>query len=137
MGREAVCVLIRGDEGTVLSVSRCFDRHDLGLPGGGVEAVDGDLAQDRPATLARAAARELREECGVEVDPAALEPVFDSQVGATRVTTFAPRSAIDRATVKLGFRLEGRVAWATVDAVCAGSYGEYNRALFAALSSPR
>lgn len=133
MSREAVCVLIRGPAETVLAVSRWFDPEDLGLPGGGVEAIDGDLVTDREGTLRRAAARELREECDVRLEPESLQPVFEGYVGTTRVTTFAPGGEIDLAQVALGLRPEGRVCWSSITSVCEGTYGAYNRALISAV----
>lgn len=128
-------MLVRDREGAVLAVSRPYDPDDLGLPGGSVDPDDGDLSRDREATLRQAAARELWEECALRVDASSLVAVFEGHVGATRVTTFSPRGDVDLRAVALGARDEGRVCWATVDAVCAGTYGAYNRALFTALTA--
>ena len=132
---EAVCALIRGPGEAVLAVSRPLNWNDLGLPGGSVEAGDGDLSLDRDAALRNAAARELREECGLQIDHHALHPVFVRNVGERRVTTFAPRGAVDLSTVRLGVGEEGRVCWSTPREVCAGTYGAYNLALFEALEA--
>ena len=130
--REAVCVLVRDGQGSILSISRPWDRNDIGLIGGGVEPVDGDLQADRAGTLQRAAARELWEEAGVTLSPAALAPVFEAQRGQTRVTTFVPTAPVEG--VVLGQNEEGWVRWATAEEVCAGRFGAYNRALLAALA---
>ena len=137
MPSEAVCTLIHGPGDAVLAVSRPLNWSDLGLPGGSVEAVDGDLSLDRDAALRNAAARELREECGLRIDPRALHPVFEHKVGERRVTTFAPRGPVDLSALRLGVGAEGRVCWSTPQALCAGTYGAYNLALFEALGTDR
>lgn len=58
-----VRVIVRDDEGRLLVVRHRYGRDVLHLPGGGVK---------RGESLAHAAARELGEEGGVEVDPSAL-----------------------------------------------------------------
>ena len=129
----AVCVLVRDSEGRVLSISRPHNPDDVGLIGGGVEPEDGDPVADRAGTLRRAAARELREEAGIQVDLEQLRPVF-AAMGRTRwAVTFVVDGPVGAPV--LGLNEEGIVSWASAAAVCAGSFGDYNRALFAALAS--
>lgn len=132
--REAVCVLLQNAEGEILSISRPHDRDDVGLIGGSIEPMDGDLARDPDATRRRAAARELWEEAGLRLSPEHLIPVFVAAVGRTRVTTFVPAAPITAAPV-LGQNIEGWVRWATAAEICAGRYGAYNQDLLAALAS--
>jgi len=103
----------------------------MGLIGGGVEPEDGDAEADRDGTLRCAAARELREEAGIAVDPARLVPIFEG-MGRTRwAVTFRVEGALPAPV--LGDNEEGEVRWVSPAEVCAGSFADYNRALFAAL----
>lgn len=80
---RAACVVVRRD-GRVLCIAR-DDGLGLGLPGGGVEAGE------RPD---EAAARELREETGLEVAAADLELLYDGPSDdGLRVQTFLARAA--------------------------------------------
>ena len=127
----AVCVLLRDPAGRVLSISRPNNPDDVGLIGGGVEPEDGDPSSDRDGTLRRAAARELREEAGITVDPAQLRAVFAAQARTRWAVAFVVDGPVGDPV--LGENEEGLVRWATVEDVCAGSFGAYNRALFEAL----
>jgi 8-oxo-dGTP pyrophosphatase MutT (NUDIX family) len=80
---RAACVVVRRND-QVLCIAR-EDGLGLGLPGGGVEAGE------RPD---EAAARELREETGLEVVAADLELLYDGPSDdGLRVQTFLARTA--------------------------------------------
>lgn len=117
----AACVLILRD-GLVLSVSRKGDPNDCGLPGGKVEPLE---------ELAAAAARELREETGISVDPAVLVPVYDAVDSAGyRTHTFS--AEWDQCSGTIGSSEEGRVRWVKPGVLLDGSFSAYNSSMLAA-----
>ncbi len=98
---SAVAILLGRDEAGEL-VTLVGTRHPrsrflggyVAFPGGAHEAQDGDLARDADAALRRTAARELREETGIEVEP-------DTFLDAGRRATppFVPRGFDSRMLV--------------------------------------
>lgn len=120
--KRAACVLIRRG-GRVLAVSRKDDPTDMGTPGGKVDPDDGP--QGELMTLARAAARELREETGLSIDPDRLRFVYEAQEddGFT-TTTFEAAWSDVRGPIRTVE--SGRVRWIDPDELCAGSFARYN-----------
>lgn len=121
MKTEAACVLLRRRDGLILGVSRRDDSTDWGLPGGKREGAE---------SLAETAARELREETGVVVDPAALVHVFTADADGTVATTFTAGAW----TGEPAARGEGAVTWVTWDDLIQGRFGRYHEALRAAVA---
>lgn len=116
----AACVLILRD-GLVLAVSRKNDPNDMGLPGGKAEPLE---------ELNVAAARELREETGVSVDPAVLVPVYDAvDSGGYHTHTFS--AEWDQCSGTIGSSEEGRVKWIKPSVLLDGSFSAYNAEMLA------
>lgn len=111
----AATVLVLGKGGKVLAVSRRDDPTAFGLPGGKV-----DPGED----LATAAARELKEETGL--DAVDLHPVFTHQEDDGFTTT----TFVGHVTGEIGTREEGVVKWVDREVLFNGPFGTYNRALF-------
>lgn len=119
---NAACVIVERD-GAVLGVSRKGMPGAFGLPGGKVEPGEDPAA---------AAARELREETGLVVDPASLAEVYratEPGTGAVVVTFQAP----DPGGTPVAGPGEGAVAWVGWPALVTGPFGAYNAAARAAL----
>ena len=102
-------------DGLILGVSRRDDHNDFGLPGGKVE--EGETAE-------QGMRRELKEETDLDV-LSAVELTFRFPGRYANVTAF-------KVEVKgtFGASEEGIVKWCTRDELRAGTFGEYNRALF-------
>lgn len=111
---RSACVLVWRQDGKVLGVARKDDPAAFTLPGGKLEKGE---------TFAQAAARELREETGL--DATSLSPVLvalcDGHVCATYEAEVGPEA---------GPREAPEVRWCSPAELVAGPFGEYNRALF-------
>ena len=69
MMRPATCVLLptRWDTEHILAISRRNDTTQWGIPGGKVDPGESNI---------HAAMREIKEECGLVLDPRYLEPIY-------------------------------------------------------------
>lgn len=113
---DAALVVIPGQDGLVLGVSRPDDPEDFGLPGGSVEPGEAPDA---------AAIREVLEETGLGVT--ALKKLEQVSYRGRVVHCFL-------ATAYSGEPRrsdEGAVAWVTWDVLERGRYGDYNQRLHA------
>ena len=115
------CVLVMGEGGKILAVSRKDDKEDFGLPGGKVEPGE---------TPIEAACRELLEETGYQVvDPRYSHIIYHAETdGKLAVTYEIPLGALKQTKTP---KETGVVAWVTPDVLAEGkTFGEYNRGLF-------
>ena len=122
---EAVCALIKKD-GKFLAVSRKNDPSDFGLPGGKVDPGE---------TCEEALRREIMEETGIMVG--GIFPVFEEVCGPGKdgksylVTTYKVYGFNQVRTPEES----GVVAWVDKDVLLTGSFGDYNKKLFATLQA--
>jgi len=131
---HAVCLLVRDDAGRILTISRPHERTDVGLIGGGVEPED--VGPDEETTLKNAIIREAREEAGLSLSAEHLRAVFIAKARTRIAVTFV--CDVDPGAPTLGVNEEGFVSWSPQDALLAGSFGDYNHALFSAVrDTPR
>jgi 8-oxo-dGTP pyrophosphatase MutT (NUDIX family) len=115
---QAAVVLVWRPDGTILGVSRPDDPTAFTLPGGHV-----DEGEDPAA----AAARELREETGVELSE--LVQVFQGVSDGTLCTAFEGKAVpLEEFAPRDGEK--GIVKWCTPRELLDGPFGEYNRLLF-------
>jgi 8-oxo-dGTP pyrophosphatase MutT (NUDIX family) len=111
----AALVLLRR-RGHILCVGK-WDSEDWGLPGGKLEPGE---------TPSQAAARELREETGLRVNPSELKHVYTGFYKTYVVATF---EAPEHVPGKPEESEEGPVCWGDWKLITRGRYAEYNRAL--------
>lgn len=110
----AACVVVRNEDGRMLVLHR--QGGGVGLPGGTVEPGEAPRA---------AAARELLEECGVQVAEADLTLIYDGTTDSgRRVQTFLARSFSGAVRASQ----EGEAAWEDPALLvgAAGAYASYN-----------
>lgn len=113
---KAACVLIWQD-GKILAVSRPDDPDAFTLPGGGLDPGE---------SFAQAAARELKEETGL--DAINLRPVYGGIEDSDEDhITWVFEGDIDGV---FGTEETGRIAWVTPSVLVDGPFGEYNKRLF-------
>jgi 8-oxo-dGTP pyrophosphatase MutT (NUDIX family) len=119
--KRAVTLLLQNREGLYLGVSRRNDPNDFGLPGGAVEPGETDE---------QAICREVREETGLWI----LDPVFVfERFGGNPtwwVRTYVPTSYHG----EIRSSEEGVVRWVSQETIEKGSFGNYNRQLFAEMA---
>jgi len=115
---KATCVLIWRQDGKILGVSRPDDLEAFTLPGGGMHEGE------EPA---EAAARELKEETGVELSE--IIPVFHALERDTPCTAFEGTPIpLDEFQPREGEK--GIVRWCTPTELANGPFGKYNQLLF-------
>lgn len=127
-------------EGKVLAVSRKTDHTAFGIGGGKVDPTDGDLGPTTFGdTLRRAAAREFREEVGVDLDLAQLEFFYQGVCpgGADGIAywmvTFLVHELPSEPSTQPG---EGVVEWVSWSTLEGGPFGGYNRKLHEKVAEP-
>ena len=116
MLKQSASVLIM-ENGKVLAVSRKNDPSDMGLIGGKKEPTE---------TLEQCAIRECLEECGLLIY--GLQEVFTAPIswGTYVNTTFIPAGY----TGTIHTNEAGVVRWVEPQIIMAGTFAEYNTALF-------
>ena len=112
---EAACVLIIANDGKILAVSRKTNPDDFGMPGGKVDPGE---------TPAEAAARELQEETGLTATN--LRQVFADFDGDCTCYTF-----VGQISGEIDTDESGVIRWVDPEVMLRGSFGDYNRKLFA------
>lgn len=115
--KNAVCAIIFNNNGQLLATHRRDDVNDWGLPGGKVDP--GELAID-------AIRREVIEETGIETEYTYIRTRPDGEYEVA--CYFGSTPDINQATTEH----EGLGAWVDPKMVLSGSFGEFNRSLFAA-----
>jgi len=103
-------VAIVGPDLRVLAITRGYALEDVGFPGGHRDASDRSGRQT--------AARELYEETGVVVDPAALDYVGQNRTQSGGVfVVYAPREIVSWPAVLRSEPFEGFVGWTSPTAL--------------------
>lgn len=121
VAKKAACILIVSSDDRILAVSRRDDPTAFGMPGGKVDPGE---------TSAQAAARELREETGLEATD--LKPVFRMKDRDGYVTT----TFVCNVDGDIDSDEEGVIRWVTADVLVDPSscpFVDYNVAMFRAL----
>ena len=122
--KRAACAFVRNQSGRVLAVARRGTTDQWGLPGG---KIDGDEAGRVSA------ARELKEETGLEVSYIDLEFLYENLDGHGYVCTTYLAKAED--IKKSGLILSGDAgpaAWITEEELLSGPFQQYNAAVLRA-----
>jgi len=119
--KRAACVFIRNSSGRILAVARRGTKDQWGLPGGKIDSDEGsDIA----------AARELQEETGLEVDPKDLTLLYENLDGHGYVCITYLAKADD--IKKSGLLLSGDAGparWITEEELMQGPFRQYNAAV--------
>lgn len=116
--KVAACCVVMTADGKFLAVSRKNDPSDFGFPGGKVDPGE---------TAKQAAKRELYEETGLEATSMRLIYVSEDEHG------YITYSFLTEVTGEIDTDEAGVVRWVTPEVLLAGSFSEYNRAVFGRL----
>ena len=120
--KEAVCALIYGPNGGIISVSRKDDHDSWGLIGGKV---------DEGETPEEALLRETFEETGLKIT--GYEKIFERRDGNLICYTYLCVADGEITTDNEISEAKGIVKEVTWDELFAGSFGNYNRELYKSL----
>lgn len=122
MNKEAVCALIRNEEGLFLAVSRKDDPTAFGLPGGKV---------DEEEYCTQALVREVKEETGYTISNSELKfwKVCKGDVNYF-CYGFVCQCDSSQEVAPISPKETGVVKWVTREVLEAGPFGEYNKAFF-------
>lgn len=132
-----VAVVLWDHQGRVATTARRHDPNSWGLPGGKIEPQDGGTAQGLDATLRRAAARELREETGVEVSPDDLTLIYagvckDESGGGHRdsITFTFEGPHFDEVPELISAEGEPEARWNEWEVLLNGAFSDYNQRVY-------
>ena len=122
---KAACVLIWRKDGMILGVSRPDDPEAFTLPGGGMH--EGEEPKE-------AAARELKEETGIELSK--LTPLFHALSDGDFPCTAFEGEPLLLEEFQPQDGEKGIVKWCTPTELAGGPFGEYNKLLFSQVGIP-
>lgn len=122
-GFPHACLVVvpKDDLDLVLAIERKNVKGQWGLPGGKRESGE---------SFQQCAARELKEETGLHVEPSELFQIYRAVVDGYDTMTFVPTSY----NGLVEERKEGRVEWIEWSRLLKGAYPEYNRAVMHSLT---
>lgn len=116
--KQAVVVLLKNSNGQILGVSRKDDLDNFGLIGGKLEKNE---------SLEQAAIRETKEETGLVITN--LQKIFEHSENLEYHTTCFSADY----SGEINTSEKGSVRWIDWEYLFKGSFGDYNRKLFAAI----
>ena len=118
----SACVLVAGEDGTLLSVSRKDDHNDFGLPGGKV---------DEGETVEQCIIREVREETGLELVNIKFQFIgecLDKKNGLKPCAVYT-----GNVRGEINYTEPHIVKYNKPSVIVKGSFGEFNKKVFKSL----
>jgi 8-oxo-dGTP pyrophosphatase MutT (NUDIX family) len=126
---RTTATIVEGENGLFLGTSRRNNYNSWGFSGGKSE-------EDEPIIVA--ACREFQEETGLraldmdlidvrDYDNKSVDPVSHDEVWLYKVLRYEGTIRSDEESIALG---EGLVKWCTIEELIAGTFGDYNKAIF-------